>query len=69
MGMKSTIGKRIAIEREIKNISQVQLANIAGITSNTLSLIENGDVYPRLDTLKKICNALDVLVCEITDGY
>lgn len=69
MGMKSMIGKRIAVEREIKNISQVELAKIAGVTSNTLSLIENGDVYPRLDTLKKICNALDVLVCEIIEGY
>lgn len=69
MGMKSTIGKRISVEREIKNLSQVELAKIAGITSNTLSLIENGDVYPRLDTLKKICKALNILVCEITEGY
>lgn len=69
MGMKSEIGKRISVEREIQNISQVELAKIAGVTSNTLSLIENGDVYPRIDTLKKICNALGVLVCEITEGY
>jgi len=69
MGMKSTIGKRISVERDLQNISQVELAKIAGVTANTLSLIENGDVYPRIDTLKKICNALNILVCDVLKGY
>ena len=43
-----------------KNLSQRELAERAGVTRNTVMLIENGDTLPNLDTVKKLCDVLEV---------
>ena len=49
-----------------KNLSQRELAERAGVTRNTVMLIENGDTLPNLDTVKKLC---DVLGVELSDFF
>lgn len=51
-------GKRIAIAREASDVTQEQLAAMAGITQNQISQWELGEVKPGQDSLMKICNAL-----------
>jgi transcriptional regulator with XRE-family HTH domain len=62
------IGKRLAELRTVKNISQKELAERAGITSVYLSNMENGHSRASLATFLKVANALgsgvDVLLCD-----
>ncbi len=50
-----------------KNISQRKLAELSGLTRNTIMRIENEDVQPSLDSCRKICAALGVKVTEVFD--
>lgn len=58
------IGKRINELRTIRNIKSGDLAKEVGISPTFLSYLENGTKNPSLDTLQKICNALDVTLGE-----
>lgn len=49
------------------NISQRKLAEMSGLTRNTIMRIENEDVQPSLDSCRKICAALGVKVTEVFD--
>ena len=62
------IGKRIATIRKSKGLTQAQLAESADITNNFLSHIERSHSIPSLETLIKICDALDVTPNQILLG-
>lgn len=52
--------------REEKGYTQEQLAQLCGITRNTVSFIEVGKVTePNIKTLKLLANALDTTVQEL----
>ena len=64
---------RIKEIRNKKNISQVQLAELLGITQPSLAAIESGKRVPKLETLMRIAAALDtsvlsLLPSEISEG-
>lgn len=59
------IGKRIQTHRQQKKITQEKLAEQVGISVVYLSKIENGRVYPTLETLSNICTELDIELAEI----
>ncbi len=46
-------------QRVAAGLTQAQLAELAGTTQATVSLIENGDGNPRLDTLAKLMSVLE----------
>lgn len=69
MDIKKTVGQRIRDKRESLNMTQVYLADITGLTDNTISLIENGDVYPKLDSIYKICKALKLKLVDLFKGF
>lgn len=52
------IGMAIKLERKRQGISQGKLAELAGITQATLSLIENDHRSPTIETLIKLAGAL-----------
>lgn len=54
------IGKAIKLCRAHKNITQYQLAELAGISESYLSLIEQGKRDPNLKTVEKISGALKI---------
>ena len=62
------LGKRIAILRKKKSLTQEKLSEKAEITNNYLSNIENNHSIPSLETLIKICSALEVTPNEILLG-
>ena len=53
-------GQRIAEERKKNNFTQEQLAEKIGMSGNYISNIENNYSIPSLETLIKICTALNV---------
>ncbi|MFI3326664.1 MAG: helix-turn-helix transcriptional regulator [Clostridia bacterium] len=68
------IGKRIQSARENAGLSQEQLAENADISHTFMTKIECGNRTPSLETLVKICNALnvsaDTLLMDVLDkGY
>lgn len=59
------IGKNIRKLRLKKDISQEALSMSAGLHPAYLGRLERGEKCPTIDTMYKICNALDVTVSEI----
>ncbi|MBE6757383.1 MAG: helix-turn-helix transcriptional regulator [Ruminococcaceae bacterium] len=54
------VGKAIAFYRKEKGISQEVLSGLADIGRSHLSAIERGERKPTLETLFRICCALDI---------
>lgn len=63
--LRVAIGEQIRLRRKELMITQPNLADIAGISVNTLYKIERGQANPTIEVLGKI---LDVLGLEITVG-
>ena len=54
------VGITVAFFRNQKNLSQEVLSGLSDIGRSHLSAIERGERKPTLETLYKICNALDI---------
>lgn len=54
------IGLRMKTARESKKLTQEELAELTGLTNNYISNIERTRSKPSIETLIKICNALEV---------
>ena len=51
--------KRLKLARVEKDLSQAELAEIVGVTRQTIGLIEAGSYNPTLNLCIAICKALD----------
>lgn len=60
-------GSRVKRLREQRKISQLVLAQKAGLDLTTINEIENGNREPMLKTIWKIANALDVKIPQLFD--
>ena len=58
-----TIGTRIKQRRKLLRVTQRQLAEIAGISINTLTKIERNEGNPTLEVLERV---LDTLGLDLT---
>ena len=65
--MNYEIGARIRKYRELKKISQKELAAEIGVSSSRVSNWEQGINRPDVDFLASICQALDVSPSELLD--
>jgi len=54
------IGNAIKMCRTRKNIKQIDLAKLAGLSESYLSLIEQGKRDPNMSTVEKITEALNI---------
>lgn len=59
------VGEVISEFRKKKEISQEVLSGLSDIGRTHLSMIERGERKPTLETLYKICIALDVKMSEV----
>jgi transcriptional regulator with XRE-family HTH domain len=57
-------GKKVEVQRVIKDLSQQELAKKAKVSRTYISKIESGKVNPSISILAKIANALG---CSIKD--
>lgn len=62
------LGEKIRILRERAARSLGSLAAAAGISVSYLSEIERGNVYPAIDTLKKIAAALEIPLSQLVSS-
>lgn len=56
----SDLGKAIKMIRTYRNLSQTELALNANVSSSYISLLENNERDPTMDTLQRIAKALGV---------
>ncbi len=56
--MGNFIGSQIRQRRKSLKITQGQLAELAGVSLNTLSRIESGKANPTIDVIEKIAEIL-----------
>lgn len=61
------IGARIKKLRIEKNISQNELAMLCDFEKASMSRIESGQTNTTILTLRKICSALDVHICDLME--
>lgn len=59
------LGSRIRELRKFKGISQLELAYDMDMSMNTISGIELGKISPKIDTLRKISQKLNINVSEL----
>jgi transcriptional regulator with XRE-family HTH domain len=53
------LGERIAKRRKVLNMTQDDVAEATGLSNNHISNIENNHSIPSIETLIKICDAID----------
>lgn len=61
------VGEVIKSYREEKNLSQEVLSGLADIARSHLSMIERGTRKPTLETLFKLCDALEVRPSQVVE--
>lgn len=62
------IGNFITKKRKEKNLTQMQLAEILGVSNKTVSKWENGNCMPDYSVIKPLCKELEITVSELMDG-
>jgi len=62
------LANRIKELRELKGISKEELAHRAGLSRTGMGFLETGKRWPRLDTLMKVAQGLNVTVDELLKG-
>ena len=62
-----TIGEKLRAARLALNLSQVELAEMVGITERSIYNYEQTETYPKPTVLKKLADALNVTVTYLMD--
>ena len=63
MGREGSLGYKLKHLREEYDLTQAQLANLAGVTAGLIGQIEQGKVQPSLKTLEKLSEVMGVSPC------
>ena len=66
--MNETIGNRIAKFRKEKNMTQEELANLLGVSSQAVSKWENDASCPDISLLPQLCEVLGTTADELLTG-
>ncbi len=61
------IGRRLKRQRTLKALTRAQLADRAGVTTATVARIERDEIEPRMPTLRKLADALEVEPAELVE--
>ena len=62
-----TIGHKISEIRKRKGLTQEELSDLSKINLRTLQRIEKDETEPRGDTLKRLCNILEINIEDVLD--
>jgi transcriptional regulator with XRE-family HTH domain len=62
------LATRIKELRDQKGISQEELAHRAGLSRTGMGFLETGKRWPRLDTLMKVADGLNITLDELLKG-
>lgn len=60
-----TFGERLKLLRNRKNLSQIELAQLIGVSKSSLAMYETDKREPGINTLHKLCRNLEVTGDEL----
>lgn len=60
-------GMKVKIERVKKKLSQEKLAELAGLSKNSVGAIERGESSPTLDTINALAKVFEMNPSELLD--
>ena len=66
--MRLRLAEKLYELRQDNDLSQARLAEIAGVDRKTINRIENGHFSPALDTIVRLCTALNVSPSDLLQG-
>jgi len=66
--VENEVARRMKFARQKRNLSQADLADLAGVDRKTINRIENNHFSPNVETLVRVCSALDVKVSAFLRG-
>jgi transcriptional regulator with XRE-family HTH domain len=61
------IGDKLKRQRTRRALTQAELAERAGVTTATVARIERDEIEPRMPTLRKLAQALEVDPAELVE--
>ena len=61
------IGETLKRQRTRRALTQAELAERAGVTTATVARIERDEIEPRMTTLRKLAQALEVDPAELVE--
>jgi len=61
------IGEKLKRQRTRRALTQAALADRAGVTTATVARIERDEIEPRMTTLRKLAQALEVDPAELVE--
>ncbi len=67
MKEKASLGERLRHLRTERRLSQRDLAQLAGISTNSISLIEREEISPSVSTLQSLAGALNIKISYFFD--
>ena len=59
------MNEKMKTARQIKKLSQAELAKLIGVSRQTINMIESGEYNPTLALCLKICKALDTRLDDL----
>ena len=69
MDLDSAFGRKMRDYRESSNLTREQLAEKCNISDKSVSRIELGRCDPRLSTVLKLCQSLDLEIGFLAEFY
>jgi transcriptional regulator with XRE-family HTH domain len=66
---KNTVGSKLRAAREERGLSQRELAQLANLSTNAISLIERDENSPSVSTLQSLATALNVKMSYFFDDH
>ncbi|MBC7708128.1 helix-turn-helix transcriptional regulator [Polaromonas sp.] len=63
--LQKKIARRLKTHRENIQLSQLEIANLAGVSSNYYARLERGESMPSAETIVKLAKALKVSSTDI----
>lgn len=67
--VKSSLGAKLRAAREERGLSQRELAQLAGLSTNAISLIERDENSPSVSTLQSLATALNIKMSYFFDDH
>jgi transcriptional regulator with XRE-family HTH domain len=66
---KNSLGSKLRAAREERGLSQRQLAQLSGLSTNAISLIERDENSPSVSTLQSLATALNIKMSYFFDDH
>lgn len=63
---REKVGRNILKARQKAKLTQAEAAKKAGMNTNYFAVVERGEVNLTIDTLKKVSEALNISISELT---